>query len=178
MRQRRPTRPRPGLRAALAALLTCSGIGLALVSLDGPVGAQVPTTLPTTAPTTAPPTTSAPTTSRPAPTTTSPSRTTAPPDAGAPDEEQSPAGSGSAPTSARPPATGGADEGEAPEVPAGRIDPAQLGDDEDPLITSAASGKLPAVFSWLSLVGTFAFVCLVALQWALTNPGRRGSRTL
>lgn len=162
------------------AVLT-AGVALALWSGGGPVGAQVPTTLPTTAPTTSPPTTSPPTTSRPTPTTSRPPATTAPaPSPDDPGADQSEEGE-PAPTSARPPATGGASSGGGDDPgpsPVSGIDPAQLGGEEDPLITSSASGKLPAVFSWLALLGAFFFVALLGLQWALTNPARRGSRTL
>lgn len=152
---------------------------LSLWAAGGPLGAQVPTTLPTSPPPTEPPPTTRPppTTSRPS-TTQRPAPTSAPPTSGA---EQDPAPAPPAPgTSARPPASGAGAPGPSTVPGAGAASPGAvpLGEPDDPLITSSASGRLPAVFPWLGVAGTVAFVMLLGLQWALTNPSRRGSRTL
>lgn len=174
---------RAGLRAAWWAVgFVASGVMITVlvVSTDAAV-AQVPTTIPTSTPTTKPPppTSSPPTTSRPT-TTQKPPPTTRPPEQDEDDQQERTATSDpGAPTSARPPATGaGGGQEEVPAPDPNLPEAVQLGEEEDALITSSASGKLPAIFPWLAFVGTFVFLALLAAQWALTNPARRGSRTL
>lgn len=168
----------PSLRragAVGAVVLVVAGAAVAWVRTDAS-SAQVPTTLPTSPPTSSePPTTAPPATERPTTTARTPAQTTEPPTTEAPPESEEPAGQPSPATSDR---TNGASGGGVPGPDVDSPDALQLGETEDALVTTASNGRLPAIFPWLGMIGAFAFIGLLAIQWALTNPGRRGSRTL